>query len=213
MEHEEDGDWNCDHCSFQGNSEHALKKHLESSKHNVEITDSLNDDFKCEECEVTFKNKRILNRHIRESHKSFKPCNKYIEDRCEFDQDCMYNHIKLKEKESICYKCGKLTNSHNEFVNHIRSSHGNIQCSKHKLGLCKFTSDICFYSHKKTKTHLNNKPIQTQQVFRHTLENLAPPDLMKTNLQQIKELIQVEIRQMIPMIIQQLHPKNLNGSL
>ena len=93
----------CDQCSYQTNSEEHLTKHKETA-HNSE-TDNI-PAFKCNKCSSKFKTKIELTNHIKENHKSHKPCDYFLEDRCELDADCRFNHIKLIQGQQICYTCG-----------------------------------------------------------------------------------------------------------
>ena len=102
-DHEEDiddGTATCRICSYQTKSEDELKNHILIA-HEI---------YKCTQCDLTLKTKQDITKHMKENHWSYKPCNYYLEDRCELELDCRYNHVKLKAGEQICYKCGKVFN-------------------------------------------------------------------------------------------------------
>ena len=97
-----------------------------------------------------FPSKNDLNGHIKETHKTHKPCNKFPGNRCEYDDDeCRYRHIILQQGEHICYKCGEITTSRTNIMNHIKEIHGNILCHKFLLNKCTYFSR-CLYSHSGT---------------------------------------------------------------
>lgn len=54
-----------------------------------------NTSIYCKLCEETLSTRRELNRHIKENHKTYKPCNKFKVDKCEFDNDCIFNYNSM----------------------------------------------------------------------------------------------------------------------
>ena len=128
-------------CPYQCNSIEELATHMRRMhKVNEEAT------FKCNLCEMSFKVKRELNRHMRENHKNFKPCKSFALNRCEFDEDCIFNHTILQEGHHICYKCGLILTTKTEMIKHIKEIHGSTICHRFLRNQCSFSSK-CFYSH------------------------------------------------------------------
>ena len=76
-------------------------------------------------CDSMFPTKNDLNRHIKENHKTHKPCNKFPGNRCEYDDECRYRHVILQQGQHICYKCGEITMSRTDMMNHIKETNGN----------------------------------------------------------------------------------------
>ena len=212
FKHVDDGDWNCKECPFQSNNEVYLKKHIDA-KHTPKSVIYSDQTLKCKHCLVQFKNKTVLNIHIKENHKSYKPCDNFSVDRCEFDSDCKFYHIKLKQSEVICYKCGDTFSSRTSLIKHIKQIHGNLQCVKYNSNECKFNSDTCFYSHtnksnepKKTvEKSTNVKNSESSEDFRHAPANLEPPDepQSKETLEQhrLREIVLSEIPKMVEIMI------------
>ena len=144
-EHEDldDASFTCDKCPYQTNSRDQLINHIETTHKTRDETNS--SEFKCNKCVSNFKTKRELTNHIKETHKSHKPCDYFIEDRCELDDDCRFRHIKLLPGDHICYTCGKIFKSKSEMINHIKEKHGNTICHKYLRNEC--TVRRCFYRH------------------------------------------------------------------
>ena len=86
-----------------------------------------------------------LSNHIRENHKSKRPCVYFRDGRCELDEECGYNHIILKQGEQICFKCGIVFKSKRELINHIREQHGDTIYHRFLRNECKQAR--CFFSH------------------------------------------------------------------
>ena len=62
--------------------------------------------FKCIRFASNFTTKIELTTHIKEKHKIHMPCDYFMESRCELDNDCKSNHVKLAQGKQICYTCG-----------------------------------------------------------------------------------------------------------
>ena len=95
-QHTEDGDWNCKDCDFQTNSKTNLQNHIKE-KHTQPTM------LTCKHCLVNFKTNVSLNIHIRENHKPYKLCDKLMNNKCEFDSDCIFNHVQIKGGEEVCF--------------------------------------------------------------------------------------------------------------
>ena len=97
-EEEEESEYNCILCPFQTNNKDLLRQH---------INEAHKTDYSCRSCEMVFEDKNNLDTHILDKHKSRKPCKYFPSNSCEYDDECRFNHIILKQGEQICYKCGK----------------------------------------------------------------------------------------------------------
>ena len=73
-----------------------------------------------------------LNVHVKKYHKTFKPFNKFRvnENKCEFDNNCIYNYVILHDIQLICFKCGNIQPTKSGKMNHIKQEHGSTQCHK-----------------------------------------------------------------------------------
>ena len=194
--HSEDGDWVCSICSFQTNSCLRLKQH-----------DNLAHQNHCQICDINFDKLRDLKIHRRDIHKTFKPCWKFQENKCEFDSDCIYQHVKLAENQLICYKCGKTFLNKTALMKHIKSIHGGITCHRFIKGECKFTQSTCLYSHdlkdNKKESNRNETP---KEGFHLASPNQEPPDSSPLRTQ-----IKQEIVKMIPLILESLMPQMIEN--
>ena len=51
--------------------------------------------YKCNRCASNFTTNRELTTHIKEKHKSYKPCDYFVETRCELDDECKFIMLNL----------------------------------------------------------------------------------------------------------------------
>ena len=198
--HDEEGDWICG-CNFQTNEYFLLKRHLRqfkthqmqlemrselpknTSKPNQEIKEApktiqSEETYQCTPCDLFFKTRNDLNKHMAEKHKSWKPCRKFQTNNCEFDSDCMFNHIKLGENEQICFKCGRIFKSKHEMMKHVQEVHP-TPCYRHRVGQCTF-GNKCIFIHEE---------VNHDQDFQMSGLTPAPPEwpkLMPKNQDQKK---------------------------
>ena len=135
---EEDSSFLCRDCSFQAMNRDQLLEHIEI-KHGKLI---------CNSCNIACNNRNELNKHIKERHTSHKPCREYATNSCQYQSDCNYKHIKLKENEHICYTCGVIVPTIKDLMIHIKEIHGSQPCTKFARGKCDRNSR-CWYSHNK----------------------------------------------------------------
>ena len=88
----------------------------------------------CNICDSIFSSKNDFNRHINKTHKTHKPCNKFPENRCEYDDDKLrYRYIILQQGEHIRNICGEITTSRTDIINHMKEIHGSTVCHKFLL--------------------------------------------------------------------------------
>ena len=71
------------------------------------ISENKNTSSFCNICEKVFQNKNALTTHTKSDHPTFKPCRNFP-DKCNFGENCNYNHIVLNANEDICWDCGEL---------------------------------------------------------------------------------------------------------
>ena len=121
----------------------------------------------CSSCSVTCASKNILNTHILEHHKTHKPCINFAVGTCEYKEECRFRHIKLKEKELICYKCGKIVTTVKALMRHIKEKHGSEPCKKYALNECARGAQ-CWYSHNMLQAHSRSTYSRENQVFQET---------------------------------------------
>ena len=165
-EDEEDGNSTCKYCQYQTTTIDLLMQHIERAHKS---------NNPCSSCEMTFNSEDELNMHIMEQHKfkSFKPCRAFPSHTCEYDGECRFNHIILKENERICYKCGKRTSNQNDLMKHMQDKHQGIICKKFQENKCSFGTR-CMFSHTNVRkverphheTGVGRAHAEVQQDFR-----------------------------------------------
>ena len=98
----------CTVCPQEFNKIDGLASHMESDhKNKINQSHDLNGGptLKCIRCASNFTTKRELTTHIKKKHKSYKPCDYFMESRCDLDDDCNFHHVNLAQGEQICYTC------------------------------------------------------------------------------------------------------------
>ena len=157
-------------------------------------------DYTCTKCYFQTNTKKSLNTHLKLKHRTFKPCHKFKENKCEYDDDCLYNHTLIQEKQHICYRCGETFTSKTTLMNHIKAKHGHIQCRKFQNNQCPFTNETCLFNH----TAMENK--KDDSVFRPVPQNPAPPDSenKKREREKMNELLKNIMNQIMPVILKEI---------
>ena len=93
-ENVDDGSYTCGICSYQNNTIDQLKDHIALAHGTLE-----NMLLICDQCGKKFRTDKELTSHIKDNHKTYKPCDYFVENRCEQSSTtCRYNHIKLKQE-------------------------------------------------------------------------------------------------------------------
>ena len=102
-EHSDDGDWYCGECDYQTNTMASLKVHMSQTQHGSKVIHPNIKSTNCKSntCDSDFLTKTHLREHIKVKHRSFKICIKFTENKCYFDSDHCFNHIKLGETDFI----------------------------------------------------------------------------------------------------------------
>ena len=128
---------------------------------------------------MQLKSRGDLNIHKKEVHKSFKACYKFPQARCEYDSECNFLHIILKNTEQICFKCGEINQGKTEMINHIKEKHERTPFHKFQQSKCGFSSEDCLYSHI-NKNHgeqaIQVLPVQPTPDFHNIQQAPAPPE-------------------------------------
>ena len=182
----EDGSSTCSKCSYQTTSRADLIKHvsiahgvIENTQEAPDIHRNENEGFRCNICNIHFTSKNELNSHKKESHITYKPCNKYQSKRCEYDSECNFSHVILKENEQICYKCGDIVTSKTELYNHLKQKPGQTPCHKFQQNTCSYSSQDCLYRHTMNNHAQRNHNAASQPVnrdFQNIHQSPAPPE-------------------------------------
>ena len=217
---EEDSTFLCGDCPFQCMNRDQLLEHLET-KHEKHI---------CNTCNIACKSKTFLNKHILESHQSYKPCRDYATNTCDYKSGCRFRHIKLKKDEYICYTCGLRIQTLRDLMAHIKEIHGSQACTKFAKGQCDRGSR-CLYSHSKTRGHKVNHSTPTErqgdvledeeEVFQESPKRSRRPYSQVaaansshqervynvsggTQHQKVVEVTQAALTQMMPILVQKI---------
>ena len=110
-----------DKCSYQSKTWNQLEKHHTDVHESIKII--------CNKCNLSCNSKNELNTHIIDKHFSYKPCIKFGAGNCDTVK-CRFSHRKLSGNQEVCYKCGHISLSKTENINHIKSLHGHEICFK-----------------------------------------------------------------------------------
>ena len=150
--HTDDGDWFCHECDYQTNSYTNLRNHIERTGHVSHIIEPNKFSFRCKSCYEVHSSKSDLNKHIQMVHTKHKPCIKFQANKCEWDGECIYKHIVMKENEIACFTCGEIFTSKTTLMRHIKKEHGNVLCQKFLNNQCEFSNTSCLFTHSKGET-------------------------------------------------------------
>ena len=216
--HTQDGDWNCDECSYQTNSHKDLDRH---KAYHGKPKDGNNLGSKnCNFCTQKFNTDNELEEH-KQRHKTFKPC-RNIPD-CEFGINCLFNHNNYNKNKSLCYECGNELNTFNELMFHRKNKHTMRACENFIQNRCRFSSERCWFNHNNSKTIIDKH--QTKQhektscpqpskkslisepsVFQNVPVNLAPPSTAPTEATWRKMITMMEHLNQMMQIIKKTNP-------
>ena len=98
---------------------------------------------------MKFETRRELDVHIIDEHKSHKPCRNFADNSCEYTENsCRFNHIILKQRHHLCYKCGDILARKSLLLGHIRKTHQDTWL-KYLEGNCTY-GIRCVYKHTNT---------------------------------------------------------------
>ena len=203
--HNQDGDWTCGdlECSFQTKSEKQLIAHKkvahpgtnqpqwdknESGLKRAEGGDDhphkRTGSYTCRTCGKEFIYKIDMTKHIKDTHKTYKPCRNI--QTCSYKdsrQGCRYNHKEYPEGHQVCFECGKSFKTVHDLMRHRKSDHEVPVCKEFLANRCDFSASDCYYTHNKHPHPINpvtkfqKKPHSEPQVqgFWEIPSNLAPP--------------------------------------
>ena len=106
--HKGEGGWTCDNCSYQTYCKDNLRRHNHKAnlapgnqpeERDQEDWQGTSNTGKksntCNICNKDFVYKNDLGKHMRETHKTYKPCNNL--NNCAYGEKCTYNHRKYPE--------------------------------------------------------------------------------------------------------------------
>ena len=135
----------------------------------------------CNICDKDYVYKIDLNKHIRESFKSYKTCRNL--KTCTYAPKCRYDHTEHPKGTQVCYECGKTFKTLHELMKHRKAVHRVRMCKEFLKGNCGFSSEDCYNSHAKQaqSTPALNVVIESEQAQSKPLgfwdhpSNLAPP--------------------------------------
>ena len=209
--HNNDGDWTCAECSYQTNTEANLKRHKltahpknggnDASQGGGQGADRIPDTptevrraettnaNKCNICKKDFVYRIDLNKHVRENHKTYKPCRNM--KTCVYAPRCRYNHKEYPEGHQVCYECGSVSKTMHDLMKHRKKEHKVPLCKNFLKNTCEFSEHDCYHMHTNKAPNapvnivLNNPnrseaqgPAQSQ-AFQGVESNLAPPSISK----------------------------------
>jgi hypothetical protein len=199
LDHENEGAWNCDDCSYQTNEKSNLTKHVGITKHQshkLETNSKQVNRLHCNLCDETFTIISDLTRH-RRTHKTFKPCKNL--PKCQYENECVFNHDKIEDNDFICYECGEKFSTLKELMPHRKANHKMNACTKFLKNECRFTESKCWYNHEaknkiekeKNDTKSPKKMEKANKIneplgFWEPPANLAPPSLLPSQAAWIK---------------------------
>ena len=139
---EEEEDIRCQECPYQTNNKDQLMEHIKRTH-----TKNNHATFKCNMCDLNFRNQREVNTHNKNIHrKSYKPCRNFPTNNCEYDSECHFDHIILNQGEHVCYKCGEVSKNKTLLMKHISIEHGEEICKKFLDNKCQF-GNKCMFKH------------------------------------------------------------------
>ena len=207
---EEDSSYTCRDCSFQTNNREHLLQHLEKN----------HSKYICNKCNKSLNSKNKMNQHIIEKHPSYKPCRDYATNSCEYNEECRYKHIKLRDNQHICYTCGVMTATVKDIMTHIKEVHGSEPCTRYEKGICD-RNNKCWYSHSRTaeSTTTQDTPVIEEEDFQEvpTTRRLfiqvvgtrsSPPKVNQvpeeTHRQKIYQLTHSVLTQLMPSIMEEI---------
>ena len=191
--HTSDGDWRCNDCPHQTNSESNLKNHIKLTHHtSPQIKKNTEPSMdktssQCNFCDKTFTVSNDFITHRQSAHKTFKPCRNL--QNCDYKESCIFNHSPLEEGKYLCFECGKKCDTFKELMHHRKNNHNMDKCLKFMRNNCPFNDASCWYKHETTfdpenlvemkspdklKNVGGNKSSDTP-VFCEAPANLAPP--------------------------------------
>ena len=192
--HNKDGDWLCDNCSYQTNSEanlrdHKLKAHTKStSPHKAKLREGAQGDKEyrseggskdstCNMCQKDFIYRIDLTKHIREEHKTYKQCRNL--KTCTYAPKCRYNHNEYAPGTQICFECGDTFKTVHDLMKHRKAAH--------KVQLCKeFLKGNCGYSQHKLWKTSRLRIYLNLRVFGKPLKTLPHPQTVRKPVHRVQ---------------------------
>ena len=156
VSHTDEGDWHCEDCSFQSNSEINLEKHVRISQHTTNQPGNMGqkdiNNITCNFCQEKFPQMSEMVEHRQKAHKTFKPCRNL--PNCQYN-DCLFNHEPIDDKTHQCFECGEKFETFSNLMFHRKNKHSMNKCLKFLKNNCMFNDNSCWYDHAtaQNKTH------------------------------------------------------------
>ena len=139
-----EGEYNCDDCDFQTNTETALNKH-KNLKHLPDKA-SVTGTIKCFNCDEQFDEHWNLMKHRKLKHITLtRPCKNFLEGKCRFTSEvCWWRHAKPSTETNpnhpvICRVCEKSFANRSEMMKHRKGEHSQLcrPCQGFLKGSCR----------------------------------------------------------------------------
>ena len=152
----------------------SIQKEITASFQSTEIATK----YTCRKCKNTFLDETTLKKHLKDEHKSYRPCNKFSpvnsEDKCSYKDKCDFSHAVLKPGTMLCWDCGNIFTSKNYLMLHRKNTHNiSIICKKvNTQAGCDREEDDCWYLHT-----LENKSHSSQ--VHNTAQNVTEIELQQ----------------------------------
>ena len=182
--------YNCFKCAFQGTKETELKKHI-SLKHVIEEkTVDHSDQIKCRNCGDVFTTKWNLMNHRKNEHLNIvAQCRNYLEGKCVYtDSMCWWKHAEREvssETNITCFICNKNFVSKPLMMSHRKRDHADVlrPCRNYLNNECKYQDDSCWFVHGHEKVDNNGahnptnieEDVETELGFQEASKNRKPP--------------------------------------
>ena len=133
--------------------------------------------FACTKCDLKYKTKSLLNKHMETNHL---PAKEFNCVHCSFqgsNQNELNNHLKISHHMSsknidavdtgfTCHSCGLEFDSRWDLMNRRKTNHADVikRCKFFLLGTCVYEDDVCWFRHsKKPEEVLNQTTVKKQK--------------------------------------------------
>ena len=198
-------EFNCKDCSFQGNNEKELKKHLSITHHKSGSQNENSTDpnyLTCHSCGKKCACRVDPMKHRKHEHsdiiKRWKFCRKGI---CAYeDHICWFSHNDSvtvgnaqHRAEFKCRFCEKIFQDKSEFMLHRKTDHYQIvsKCRDHLQGKCTNSDFECWYKHDDLSFAYETQNEEQNLDFQEGPED-HPPDMMK-RMMDLMEMLMMKV--------------------
>ena len=166
---------NCEKCGYEAEDMYDLDAHTwsehDEDTSDVEISEQVNNHFKCNFCDETFATKRDLMQHKKRNHEEkVAQCWQYSSGSCAFgDQQCWFNHTKSKTFK--CSWCDEVFTVQSDFLFHKKKKH--IQfvpiCKNLNAGSCIYGKELCWFKHNCGGSIQEGKEPDNHEIVMHKI--------------------------------------------